>query len=126
MLLMVTLVAQTSQQPTEATFNTWDTNGDGYVTDTEFESGFGSQPFYDEVYDSNTDGMIDDAEWRTALDTYEYLGTDDYGVWDLDEDGFISKDEFNQGAYQRWDHNSDGQIDQNEFESNYPGWTPHH
>ncbi len=45
---------------------------------------------------------------------YEYE-SDDFVAWDLDDDGYLSADEFDEGIYATWDLDDDGVIAENEF-----------
>lgn len=123
-MLVMLLAASTllRAQPQNSHFDTWDTDGDGYINDTEFGTGIDHEGHF-KLYDSNTDGVIDDAEWRTARETSEFLESDFFTSWDTDQDGFLHEDEFVQGTYNTWDANRDGQLEQQEYDDNYVDWS---
>lgn len=52
----------------------------------------------------------DEDEYHAAFDT-----TSHYEAWDVDEDKFLSEEEFTTSFYQTWDLNNDGRISQGEW-----------
>lgn len=55
-----------------------------------------------------TDTLVEE-EFDTPLLTINYK------AWDLDDDGFLSEEEFTAGFYQTWDLNKDGRISMGEW-----------
>lgn len=96
-------------------------------------TGCESEPGY--VYgdwDTDESGLIDENEFRTTWNGLRY-----YDRWDIDADGTLTEEEWEQsideyytdydygqyGYYKDWDLNDDGVIDEDEFaEGNYSIW----
>ena len=93
-------------------FDTYDADGDGFVTDDEFYGGFAASPYY-AGYDADGDGLINDAEFGATGFGY------DYATYDLDGDGYLADDEFYGGVYDTWDADRDGVLDRTEFQTGY-------
>lgn len=91
-------------------FNTYDTDGDGFVTDDEFGVGFANTPYYG-TYDLDNDGLLDANEFGVGTADFGY----DYNAFDLDGDGYVNDDEFYGGVYNTFDVDNDGLLDANEF-----------
>lgn len=115
------LIAQQVESKVDQDFKKWDTDGDGYINNGEFQSGLDNQGYFN-TYDSNTDGRVDDAEWRTAEQTYDYLESDNFAVWDTDKDGTLNNQELGTGVYNHWDTDRNGRIERLEYETNYSDW----
>ena len=94
----------------------WDGNGDGIIDETEFREGFVGEGVFDR-WDEDADGMIGSEELADGL----------YGLWDADDDGELSVDEWDAGvdlwlgeetvdlSVEAWDEDSDGVVSRFEF-----------
>lgn len=80
------------------TFDTWDKDGDGYLSEKEWLEG--SKDYY--------------GEWDT-----EEMGY--YSDWDTDGDNRLSTTEVALNTYDTWDLDGDGEIQKEEFETLHPG-----
>lgn len=97
-------------------FSQWDRNQDGTLDDREFyETTFNRM-------DEDGDGMLSQNEWENGYDNLysDYVGTSDYSLYDEDGDEMISSEEFYMGMsdsdyYNTYDTNRDGSIDQTEL-----------
>ena len=109
-------------------FDRWDTNKDGYITDTEFEASWDGEDYY-ATWDVDGSGVVSRDEWQRGVDTYYSDVNDqdinvsrDYNEWDMDRDGIIGEDELRQGNYNAWDADRDGRLDDLEY-SNYTNFS---
>ncbi|MGK7394303.1 MAG: hypothetical protein ACNS62_07010 [Candidatus Cyclobacteriaceae bacterium M3_2C_046] len=99
-------------------FNDWDRNEDDLLDNDEVSTGIYNS------WDTNMDDVLDAEEWNAGLnDSFGYLDeteTDAFGDYDLDDDSFISQDEFGQisdenGYFDNMDQNEDAMLDENEY-----------
>ena len=124
----------------QTAFSDWDEDEDSSLSNEEFYgSTFG-------VVDANNDDRIDENEWNENRENLyvDYSGDEDWDLFDRDEDGFLSSDEWsegfadsnwfndfdanddqlvdnsewNSGLFDDWDANDDGFLDQNEYRYN--------
>lgn len=99
-------------------YNEWDTNDDQQWDENEFETVANDSGFYEE-WDADADGYLSDDEL--------YGGT--YGVYDEDDDGTFTNEEFDVwntawgGAYDynEWDTNNDNVLDEEEYDAGTEG-----
>ncbi|HEV7348398.1 hypothetical protein [Telluribacter sp.] len=120
----------------DSQFKEWDTNGDGYVEDTEYRAG------QYKSWDSNQDNQVDRNEWNTSasmygrdtvgwanwdIDASEFLNDEEYTAgfnregwyktWDTNGDNRLSDREFSDGLFKQFDKNGNGQLDSDEYQS---------
>lgn len=77
--------------------NDWDSDGDGALSEDEFNTGWGEYGAYDS-WDSDGDGMLSEDEFNTGIyDSYDY---DDSGVIEEPEYGDLD-DDMGDGGF--WD-----------------------
>lgn len=108
LLLGITL-ALSSTVAFAASFNDYDSNGDGKLTTDEFYGSVSDMGKYSD-WDTSGDGLIDENEWNT-------LGWDyDYDTWDANSDGWLNSGEFYDGIYGTYDENEDGHWNNNEWD----------
>ncbi len=96
-------------------FNTWDINRDGYLTQAELNTNMYT------TLDSDRDTRLTEQEWRVYEEVYMPSATGTFNTWDTNSNGYLDTYEFNSGLesstlYQTWDTNRDGWIDNAEFD----------
>lgn len=99
----------------EGLFNNWDTNNDEVLDGAEYQAyntAWG-EPQGDNfsTWDANEDNQLDLDEFdrgQTEAGTYDAL--------DVDDDGYISRQEFRRGTYEARDVNRDGYLTDDEYE----------
>jgi Ca2+-binding EF-hand superfamily protein len=118
------------------TYQEWDADQSGAVTQTEFASRFQSFAGWSQwdadrdqnldeteaaqvqwtMFDGNADGRLDETEWREGVEELGVAG--DYEDSDRDGDGRITQAEFTQwferNAWSVWDRNGDGMVGRDE------------
>jgi hypothetical protein len=93
-------------------FNTWDSNRDNTIDENEWNSGardFGMENENWSDWDSNKDNKIDANEWNSGFTKNEWRSN-----WDADKDGRINQREYSDGLFGLWDKNKDGLLDSEE------------
>lgn len=77
-----------------------------------------------------TDALVDDSD----IAENEVAGYSYYAVWDVDKDGLLAEEEWNEGwnthvgedldenLYSEWDENDDSSLDETEFTSGFYGY----
>ncbi|MCF8495263.1 MAG: hypothetical protein K9G62_01195 [Alphaproteobacteria bacterium] len=100
-------------------YNRWDRNGDGFVTDDEWEVGavrwYGPANNEYKTYtywDKDGNGRIDPSEFGTQLTT-----TNLYSIWDTNADNTIQGDEYAVATFRLYDINNDGQMSLEEWKN---------
>ena len=104
--------ASTADLDDDYGFDRYDTDRDGYVSDSEFYDGFAASPYYAD-YDLDNDGLLSDDEFGATGFGY------DYGAFDADRDGYLSDTEFYDGVYGQYDTDRDGRLTEDEFNVGY-------
>ena len=92
-----------------------DKNGDGYITQDEFESQVKSRF---RSYDRNNDGKIDADEFDVKKNPE---AAKEFRFMDRNNDGTVNAEEFYKAALQsrdQFDYNRDGKISKEEYNSN--------
>ncbi len=69
-------------------YDMWDADGDGQLTEQEFNTGFENNGLYDD-WDANGDGSLSEDEFGSGL----------YDSWDANDDGWLSDDEWDSGFW---------------------------
>ena len=116
----------------------WDTDRDNRLARTEFDTRFGSvfdrwdadrnaavsrdelaDTWYD-LWDNNNDNIVDEQEWTRATTNWKFDGVtyDNWRDWDLDNDGRLLENEFDQrfgGIYDRWDTDRNNGLTRDEL-----------
>lgn len=98
----------------DSDWSTFDADGDGMVSDSEFETGL-----FD-TWDADDDSLIAENEWGD----HDLFGDDvGFGDYDANTDGFWDENEFGtayneSGIYENYDSAGDG-IQQEEFATFY-------
>ena len=108
LLLGITL-ALSSTVAFAASFNDYDSSGDGKITKDEFYGSVNDMGTYSD-WDTSGDGLIDENEWTTLGWGY------DYNTWDANYDGWLNSGEFYDGTYRTYDANEDGHWDNGEWD----------
>ncbi|MFP4598383.1 MAG: EF-hand domain-containing protein [Persicimonas sp.] len=126
-------------------FGAWDTNGDGLVSEDEFEA------VVFQIWDEDDSGVIERGEWEQAASDWHrsqqpvggfvdwdpdgdgQIGRDElrsgvlathlFRYWDADDDGYLTQAEFAAEAFAVWDTNDNGMIERDEWERAVPQWT---
>ncbi|WP_339697912.1 hypothetical protein [uncultured Marixanthomonas sp.] len=105
----------------DASFNRMDRDQDGNLNEDEWEKGFDKQqrdylpsnPY--SKFDQNKDQQISQQEYRDSFTNSDY-----YDSYDTNKDGAIDRDELNKRTLSAWDKNRDGTLDENEFNEYHP------
>lgn len=110
-----------AQEEENHDFNSWDTDGDGYISNDEFNNSWGNQDYY-ASWDTDHNGVISNEEWQTGTITYygktkdwKHNKNNNFKAWDTDKNGTLDENEFRQGSYNTWDYNHDGRISDQEY-----------
>ena len=100
-------------------YNRWDRNGDGFITDDEWQvSTTRWYPAGTTVYktypdwDANNDGHIDSTEFGTVVTTTKL-----YETWDVDSDNTIEGEEYAKSSFRVLDENDDGSLTLKEYQA---------
>lgn len=95
-----------------STFDDWDVDGDGVINESEYSTGlFGT-------FDANDDGDITEEEWEQSFDV-ENVYDGWYDAWDVNDDGVLDSNEFSAGLYDYYDANDNGVFDEQEWDKNF-------
>lgn len=101
-----------------ADYTAYDMNKDDRLDRNEFTTAYNDLGYFN-TWDTDRDGRLMESEWNEGLNSYypdydmgAYGG---YTDWDLDNDGFISDNEFVERNYGMWDMNRDGYIEVSEY-----------
>ncbi|MEQ9640115.1 MAG: hypothetical protein RIM84_08830 [Alphaproteobacteria bacterium] len=100
---------------------TWDVDGDGYVTHSEFYQGFSNDVGYEDMGPNESmDRATFDRQRHTILgiddDRSAYWTDDAFDRWDANKDGFVSRREYSDGVHRHYDVNQDDRLDREEFD----------
>jgi Ca2+-binding EF-hand superfamily protein len=113
----------------------WDADGDSYFTNNELNTGYFNE------FDEDRDGLLNEEEYNelngdwereygnnfqawdmnedSTLDSNEFnTGVEQKGIfndWDADGDTRYSREEVNNGMFDRWDTDRDGYLNNNEY-----------
>ncbi len=133
LLAMLIFVGCQPKEPENLTFGDWDEDGDGVIRESEFVEIF-NQHYFDDwnrtedeylddedfhhviysVWDADNDDLLSQDEWIMGYDYYygNYV-VRDYDDIDVDDDGFISREEFNE-VLRETDFFTDWDVDKDE------------
>ncbi len=92
-------------------FSEWDSDGDGAISEEEFNTGFGENEAFN-TWDANDDGGLDETEFGTGFGDRE---VGEFSEWDESGDGLVDNEEFNAGVYGNYDADDSGVIEEPEF-----------
>lgn len=96
-------------------FDDWDEDGNEYLNEEEYRTGYRTwRDDYRENFtdlDLNQDGQLDLTEYEAGM---QERGT--IREWDTNNDGNLTEDEVNTGAFNSWDSNQDGYLEFNEYD----------
>lgn len=84
----------------------------------EYVQDFYKQGYFN-LWDRNGDGMISQSEWQSGLESYyqSYAYQDtEFNDWNLNGDDFIDEEELANGVFTIYDANGDGEIEKVEYE----------
>lgn len=123
----------------------WDANGDGLVSEREFEA------TVFQIWDADDSGVVERSEWRQAASAWHrsqqpvggfvdwdpdgdgQIGRDElrdgvlttnlFRYWDANDDGYLTQAEFASEAFAVWDSSNNGTIERQEWERAVPKWT---
>ncbi len=126
-------------------YDAWDANGDGLVSEEEFEA------VVFQIWDADDSGVVERGEWEQAASAWHrsqqpvggfvdwdpdgdgQIGRDElrsgvlttnlFRYWDANDDGYLTQAEFAAEAYAVWDTNDNGMIERKEWERAVPKWT---
>ena len=119
-----------AQSGTDA-LTAWDADGDGVVSETEFENNLGAlfgimdadqnEELSEDEYaaagqanfDADRNGEMSDEEQALMDDGW----TANFGQWDADESGALTSDEYAGGAFGRYDADDSGDLSADEMAS---------
>lgn len=73
-----------SSYAAEDDWNTFDTDGDGFLNNDEWFEGFSDSEWFGD-FDENDDEMLDSNEWNSGI----------FANWDANDDGFLDENEYN-------------------------------
>lgn len=98
-------------------FSAWDTDSNHRLSRKEFEFALFS------AWDTDGDGGLDIGELTAGAVAWlpkRATTSIQFGIWDRDRDGLVSRDEFSRGIemlelWPSWDRNHDGEIDRSEY-----------
>jgi len=77
-----------------ADWEAWDTDGDGLIEYTEWDTNYDYDPIYTS-WDTDEDGLLSDDEWDTGL--FNAYDADGDGVWNEDENAHFMDDAGDEG-----------------------------
>lgn len=121
-VLLMFVVATGCDLHDEVAFDTWDVDGDGNITESEFEQAWTETDYYS-TWDTNGDGNIDSEEWTIGLQRVGYSPADEvngyFNDWDDDANRLLDEQEFMDAWFENWDTNGDGQVTPAEYENRY-------
>ena len=122
-IVLICLFLAACSPDAELTFQDWDENNDGIITEAEFDEADNYLNLFEE-WDQNENGDLSIEEWQTAMRaSYAQKTENEYGTfnqWDIDSDGTVTDGEFAQHIFALWDTNNDATLTLEEFEEWYP------
>lgn len=76
------------------TFDDWDLDGDGTITNEEYNQQVGRDKHLQigQKMDANRDGRIDELEFYSTI----------FSMWDDDSNGYLTQDEFDPDEFESW------------------------
>jgi hypothetical protein len=116
LLIPLIVISSCDKDVEDLDYNEYDLNSDGEVTQSEFIQAMDEVDFFQDINDDNIYSEDD-----------IYIGY--YNLWDLDDDGYLSEEEWDKGSalyfdnqdispygpYEGWDMDNDLKLDENEF-----------
>ena len=97
----------------ETNFSTWDSDGNGEVTQQEWAVNFNPEILH--PLDADDDGLVNEPEILESR--LVETGENSYEIWDQDGDGYLSMEEMQEGLFSAYDENSNDRIGTDEFNS---------
>jgi len=103
----------------QVVMKSYDVNSDGKLTGAEFRGLFNDNLTL-AAYDTDQDGFLSKAEYDEAFGDAEIIGDTSFGTysytdWDLNADGLVADEEYEQGFLTLYDADESGDIDETEF-----------
>ncbi len=111
-----------SQEFNSYVYNRWDRNGDGFVSADEWEGSYvrwygapANAEFKTYTYwDKDGDGRLDPQEFDTVISTTKL-----YKAWDTNADDLIESNEYARSTFGFYDLNNDGMISTEEWQESH-------
>jgi Ca2+-binding EF-hand superfamily protein len=102
------------------TFYSTDTDEDAGISEAEWEAGhlrmYSNWAVDNFAYfDTDKNGVLDLEEWYLTFEESEWFET-----YDANSDTLLTEEELNNGFFADWNLNNDGQIDEDEFNNYWP------
>lgn len=110
------------------TYNQWDTDRSGDISEDEFNEGFRNQQNNQDQagqgmetqgttndQDISSEGTTTDRGVNTQGNTTGMNNQGTFQDWDTDQSGTIDQNEYNEGTYNQWDADRDGSLSTDEY-----------
>ncbi len=118
---LVAMPAFAQMATPEMDVTSFDTDGDGMLSNTEFNTGFDGAGTMGR-YDSDDDMMLSEDEYNAGFgnigdfreEGYEARG---FGDLDADADGMLNNEEYNNAFFGEYDRDRSGMIEEGEYEA---------
>lgn len=109
---------QTPTQPAPGTgtgtFTRWDRDTNRDLSEEEFGAGVDEGTQWSR-WDSDANRSLSEEEFGTSFGQEEWYEEGNFGEWDTNGDGELSREEWQTGVFRALDENGDGRIQEDEF-----------